>query len=327
MEVYIDDMLVKSLNIGDHLKHLQETFDILRKHNMKINREKCAFGVSSGKFLGFMVSQRGIEVNPNKIKAIKDIPDQLSSVKRVQRLTGRLTALSRSVFRSLEKCHHFFSLLKKKNNIEWTPGMLAGFEIFEKVFVKPFVTIKTKGRRKPVNLPSSLGGSGPYQKISEREVVDFLWENIICRFEIPKEIAYDNIPQFIGAKVTKFLENLKVKRITSSPYHPSAKGQAESTNNVIIQNLKKRLEAVKGKWLEELPGVLWAYRTMAKASTRDTHFSLVYGTEALIPVEVGEPTLTYFRPNKETNNEAMLVNLELLDVRRDLAHIRMAAQK
>ncbi|XP_070014165.1 protease Do-like 9 [Nicotiana sylvestris] len=84
MEVYIDNILVKSLNVCDHLKHLQETFDILRKHNMKLNREKCAFGVNSGKFLGFPVSQRGIEVNPNKIKSIEDIPDQLSSVNEVQ---------------------------------------------------------------------------------------------------------------------------------------------------------------------------------------------------------------------------------------------------
>jgi len=121
MEVYIDDMLVKSLNAGDHLKHLQETFDILRKHNMKLNPEKCAFGVSSEKFLGFPVSQRGIEVNPDKIKAIEDIPNQLSSIKEVQRLKGRLATLSRFISRYLEKCHHFFSLLKKKNNFKSTP--------------------------------------------------------------------------------------------------------------------------------------------------------------------------------------------------------------
>lgn len=77
MEVYIDDMIVKSLNAGDHLKHLQETFDILRKHNMKLKPEKCTFRVSSGKFLGFLMSQRGIEVNFDKIKAIEDILDHL----------------------------------------------------------------------------------------------------------------------------------------------------------------------------------------------------------------------------------------------------------
>ncbi|XP_070054946.1 uncharacterized protein [Nicotiana tomentosiformis] len=106
-----------------------------------------------------------------------------------------------------------------------------------------------------------------------------------------------------------------------------ANGQAESMNKVIIQNLKKKLEATKGKWPEELPGVLWAYRTTAKSSIGETLFSFVYGAEALIPVEVGEPTLRYFQASEETNNEVMLVNLELLDEYRDLEQIRMAAQK
>ncbi|XP_070040222.1 uncharacterized protein [Nicotiana tomentosiformis] len=110
-------------------------------------------------------------------------------------------------------------------------------------------------------------------------------------------------------------------------HHPSANGQAESTNKVIIQNLKKRLEAAKGKWPEELAGVLWAYRTKAKSSIGETPLSLVYGVEALIQVEVGEPTLRYSQANKESNDEAMLINLELLEGRRDLAHVRMAAQK
>nr|XP_033512070.1 uncharacterized protein LOC117276797 [Nicotiana tomentosiformis] len=103
--------------------------------------------------------------------------------------------------------------------------------------------------------------------------------------------------------------------------------KAESTNKVIIQNLKKRLEFAKGKWPEELPSVLWAYRTTAKSSMGETPFSLVYGAEALIPVEVGEPTLWFSPTNEEANNEALLVKLELLDERRDLAHIRMVAQK
>ncbi|XP_070049636.1 uncharacterized protein [Nicotiana tomentosiformis] len=147
------------------------------------------------------------------------------------------------------------------------------------------------------------------------------------RFRIPKEIACDNGPQFIGAKVTKFLEDLKIKRITSSPYHPSTNDQAESTNKVNIQNLKKRLEAAKGKWPEELPGVLWTYRTTAKSSTGETPFSLMYVAKALIPVEVGKPTLRYSQKNKESNNEAILINLELLKGCRDLANVRMAAQK
>lgn len=73
---------------------------------------------------------------------------------------------------------------------------------------------------------------------------------------MPKEIAFDNGSQFIGSKFIKFLEELKIKRITSSPYHPSANSQAEPTNKVIMQNLKKKLEHAKGRWPEELPVVL-----------------------------------------------------------------------
>ena len=73
VEVYIDDMLVKNLDKGKHLDDLQETFDTLRQYNMKLNPSKCAFGVLSRKFLGFMVSHRGIEANPNKIQAILDM--------------------------------------------------------------------------------------------------------------------------------------------------------------------------------------------------------------------------------------------------------------
>nr|XP_033510364.1 uncharacterized protein LOC117275111 [Nicotiana tomentosiformis] len=116
--------------------------------------------------------------------------------------------------------------------------------------------------------------------------------------------------------VDETLEDAKVKLASS-----------KSKNKVIIQNLKKRLEAAKGNWPEELPRVLWAYRTTAKSSTGENLFSLVYGAEALIPIEVREPTLRYFQADEESNNEAILVNSELLDERRDLAHIRMAAQK
>ena len=73
VKVYIDDMLVESKKEDDHLKDLEETFNILRKYQMKLNPSKCAFGVSSSKFLGFMVSRRGIEANPEKIRAILEM--------------------------------------------------------------------------------------------------------------------------------------------------------------------------------------------------------------------------------------------------------------
>ena len=87
VEVYVDDMLVKSLDEEKHLDDLEETFDTLRRYNMKLNQSKSAFGVSSRKFLGFMVSYRGIEANPDKIQAILDM-EPPRNIKEVQFLTG-----------------------------------------------------------------------------------------------------------------------------------------------------------------------------------------------------------------------------------------------
>ncbi|XP_070028768.1 uncharacterized protein [Nicotiana sylvestris] len=116
-------------------------------------------------------------------------------------------------------------------------------------------------------------------------------------------------------------------KITSTPYHPVGNGQAKSTNKVIINNLKKILEESKGNWPEVLPGVLWAYRTTTKTSTGETSFSLVYRVEALIPVEIGEPSTRYTQATEESIEEEMRVNLDLLEERREAALIRMAAQK
>ena len=112
MEVYIDDMLVKSTTAELHIAHLSEPFQILRNYNMKLNPAKCAFEVSVGKFLGFIVNHRGIEANPDKIKVVLDMPSP-SGINEVQHLTGRIAALSRFVSRASDKCQPFFQVLKK----------------------------------------------------------------------------------------------------------------------------------------------------------------------------------------------------------------------
>ncbi|XP_070049329.1 uncharacterized protein [Nicotiana tomentosiformis] len=172
----------------------------------------------------------------------------------------------------------------------------------------------------------SLVEAQVYEKVIEKEVINFISDHIICRFGIPAEIVCDNEKQFIGSKVSKFLEDHKIKRILSILYHPSGNGQAKSTNKTILQSLKKKLTDAKGKWKDMLPEVLWAYRTTSKSSTGSTPFSLVYGTEALIPVEVREPSIRLRYAMKESNDEAMSMSLELLDERREAALVRLAAQ-
>ena len=105
-------MLVKSLHEEDHLDDLRETFNTLRLYNMKLNPNKCAFGVTAGKFLGFMVSQRGIEVNSEKIWAIVKLQPP-RTVKEVQSLNGNIAVLNRFVSRATDRCLPFFHTLRK----------------------------------------------------------------------------------------------------------------------------------------------------------------------------------------------------------------------
>ena len=112
MEVHIDDMQVKSIKAKLHITHLAEAFQVLKSYNTKLNPAKCAFGVSAGKFLGFIVNNRGIEANPNKIKVVLDMLP-LVNIKDIQRLTGRIAALSRFISRVSDKCQPFFQVLKK----------------------------------------------------------------------------------------------------------------------------------------------------------------------------------------------------------------------
>ena len=111
MEVYINDMLVKSIKAELHITRLAEAFQVLKSYNMKLNPAKCAFGVSAEKFLGFIVNNRGIEANAYKIKAVLDMLPP-SNIKNIQRLTGRIVTLSRFVSRVSDKCRPFFHVLK-----------------------------------------------------------------------------------------------------------------------------------------------------------------------------------------------------------------------
>ena len=111
MEVYIDDILVKSKQCPDHITHLQEAFDLLKENGMKLNPSKCAFRVNVAQFLGFMVTQREIEANPAQLRAILDSPAP-SSRKGVQQLTGRLAALGRFISLFTDRLKPFFATLR-----------------------------------------------------------------------------------------------------------------------------------------------------------------------------------------------------------------------
>ena len=120
-------MVVKNKLESEHVNNLGNNFKILRRHKLRLNASKCSFGVGSGKFLGYMVTHRGIEVNPDQIKAINSLQPPRNP-KEVQKLTGMTATLNRFISWSADKCRPFFQLLNKWKGFEWTEECALAFQ-------------------------------------------------------------------------------------------------------------------------------------------------------------------------------------------------------
>ncbi|XP_052206820.1 uncharacterized protein LOC127811152 [Diospyros lotus] len=163
--------------------------------------------------------------------------------------------------------------------------------------------------------------------ISARKVEAMVWKDIICRFGVPRIINTDHGKQFDCDSFRIFCKGLDIQLRISSVAYPQANRQAEISNRTILHGLKTRLEGSKGAWVNELPTVLWAYRTTSRVSTGETPFNLVYGTEALIPVEISckSPRLdAYDKSGNSNNSDALKENLDLIEEQRDRAAVRIA---
>ena len=160
-------------------------------------------------------------------------------------------------------------------------------------------------------------------KITEAKIRSFVWKNIICRFGIPMTIISNNGWQFDNQGFRDFCSNLGIRFQFSSPRHPQANGQAEVMNRTLLKIIKTKLDDAKGAWPEELPNVLWAYRTTARTSIGETPFRLTYGTEVVISVEVGVTSIRREVFNKESNDDHLQINLDCLDKVRENASIKM----
>ncbi|RVW47932.1 Transposon Tf2-12 polyprotein [Vitis vinifera] len=563
VEVYIDDIVVKSKTREQHDLHLQEVFHLLRRYGMKLNPSKCAFGVSAGKFLGFMISQRGIEVSPDQVKAVIETPPPRNK-KELQRLTCKLVALGRFIARFTDELRLFFLAIRKAGTHGWTDNCQNALERIKQWAIsavlfrcpspkeqKPVYYVSraladvetrfnwanaTMGHRIeriwnriPTQIIQKRPSNGrlrariftktqPAPRISEQEWwtlrvdgasrssgsgvglllqsptgehleqairLGFSASNNEAEYEailsgldlalalsvsklriysdsqlvvrhVQKEYeAKDSRMARYLAKVRSTLQQFtewtieKIKRADNGaltpwpnisgqalypkilnkrtksgnmrksygrtiPAHrahsqgyywptmkkdaaayvqkcdkcqryapiphmpsaalksvsgpwpfaqwgmdivgplPAAPAQkkfllvatdyfskwveaeayasikdkdvtkfAEATNKTLINALKKRLEQAKGKWVEELPGVLWAYRTTPGRPTGNTPFALTYGMDAVIPTEIGLPTIRRCSKTKDANTE-LGRNLDWADEVRESAAIRMA---
>jgi hypothetical protein len=181
-----------------------------------------------------------------------------------------------------------------------------------------------KGRRKfllvAVDYFTKWAEAETFATITIDNVTKFLWSSVICRFDIPHAFVTDNGKQFDCGPFRKWCAKLRIRNYYSTLIHPQANGQVEAIN----KTLKKKLGRKNGAWTEYVPEVLWAYCTTTRTPTGATPFSLTYGSEAVIPAEVGAPSFRVSHYNPGLNDKGMKLNLDLLQERRDEAQVTWA---
>ncbi|WJX34365.1 hypothetical protein P8452_22487 [Trifolium repens] len=163
--------------------------------------------------------------------------------------------------------------------------------------------------------------------ISADQVKKFYWRKIICRFGLPKYIVSDNGTQFASEKVVQFCKGKGIQNTFISVEHPQANGQAESANKVILRAIKRRITSKGEGWVAHLLPILWSYHTTPQSSTGEAPFTMVYGTDAMIPAEISPPSWRRDTLTLEENSEALEENLDLIQELRDKAHFREFVSK
>ena len=160
--------------------------------------------------------------------------------------------------------------------------------------------------------------------ITEKNVRSFIWRCIICRFGIPRVLVSDNGKQFDNDSFRDFCSRLGIRNHYSSPAHLQPNGQVKVTNRFLLKIIKTWLDGAKGIWPEELPSILWAYRTMARTPIAETPFWLTYGSEVVIRTEVGLISYRVHNHNESKNDKAIRLQLDLVDEVRATAEQRLA---
>ena len=164
----------------------------------------------------------------------------------------------------------------------------------------------------------------PLANIRDVDAKKFLLKNIVTRFGIPHTLISDNGLQFDSKSFRRYCCELGIINRYSTPTYPQGNGQAEVVNKVIVSGLKKRLDDAKGRWVEELPHILWTYRTTPRRSIGKTPFSMSYGVEAVIPIETGFPTLRTQMFNPNDNDKLLERRLDLIEERKENAMVQLA---
>ncbi|KAL5564101.1 hypothetical protein UlMin_027265 [Ulmus minor] len=218
----------------------------------------------------------------------------------MQRLTGCIASLNQFIARATDRSLPFFKALKKGADFFWTDECEQSFQEL-KVYLGrvPLLSKPVQGEVLSLYLAvfeASIGVALVREEEGKelpifyvsKALIDLETTNIICRFGIPHSLVSDNGTQFDLVGLKKLCSDLGIHKHFSSVAHPQSNGQVKAVNKTIKNNLERKLNGAKGAWVDELPRVLWAYCTTSRTSTNETPFSMTYGTEAMVPTEIGE---------------------------------------
>jgi hypothetical protein len=317
VEVYIDDIVVKTKRRSTLVEGLTLVFDELWVTRTKLNPDKCVFGVSAGKLPGFLVSHQGIEANPEKIKAIEAMKPP-TRIKDVQKLTGSLATLSRFILRLAERALPFFKLLRKSGPFSWTEEAEQAFqELKQHIVSLPILVALEPGE--PLYLYIAVAaeavsmvlvvertaqedqepeGSGPAAGVQtvQRPVyyVSEVLHEAKTRYLETHKLLYAVL--LASRKLRHYFQAHRVVVVTSFPLRAILHNSNATCNiakwAVELAELKKH----GANWVSKLPFMLWRNRTTPSRATGETPFFLVYGAKACLPPEIimGSPRVQAF---------------------------------
>ncbi|XP_070035657.1 uncharacterized protein [Nicotiana tomentosiformis] len=223
IEVYVDDVIIKSNRSTYHIADLRKLFDRLRRYNLKLNPAKYAFGVPTGKLLRFIVSHRGIELVPSKVKAIQDLPPPKNK-KDVMSFLGRLNYISHFIVQSTVICEPIFKMLKKDTATSWTEECQKAFDKIKEYLSKPHVLVSPEPWRPLLLYLSILDGAfscvlGKHDETGRKEqkavkgqaLADHLTENPVGgEYEPLKTYFFDKEVSFVGEDITETYDSWRM---------------------------------------------------------------------------------------------------------------------
>ena len=167
VEVYVDDIIVKSKDTGSHTINLRKLFERIKQYRLRLNPQKCTFGIAAGKLLGFLVSDRGIEVDPSRIKVILEMPPPKSE-KEIKGFLGQLQYISRFIAKLTSTCEPIFKLQRKNEPHTWNEEYQKAFELIKEYLFHPPILVSPQ-HGKPLLLYLSIIGDAVGSMLAQKD--------------------------------------------------------------------------------------------------------------------------------------------------------------